>query len=422
MSDGTARQTAIEVLFDGEDITTKIQENLLSLTYTDFEEDQADDLQIKIADRSGVWLRKWLPAAVQSAASSTSTASSGDWKVGDSVIANGRPQYSSYGIGNPGRLVTNHKGKITYLNLKPGIPYPIHVDYLGWFAESEIQKEGGEQKQSGLKIRATIRGWKGKLPCGEFELDSVNASGPPSVVTIKASGLPASAKIRQTKKTKGWESYNLSGIANEIAAANGMTCMFESESDPFYERVEQLDTSDIKFLSELCHDAGLSLKSTDNLLVLFDQAAYEAKEPIFVIGWGSGYTKYRLNTGASDSKYSSCRVSYVDSTGNCIEAIVKTEDYDPQAKDGQRLEIKAKVSSVEEAKVLAEKQLRLHNKFAKTAVFDFPGNPTLVAGLTVKLVDWGLWSGKYIISQATHTVSSSGYTTQIKLRKVLGGY
>lgn len=62
------------------------------------------------------------------------------WAVGDSVIANGRPQYSSYGNGAPGANVTNHIGKITFLNLKSGIPYPIHVDWLGWFAESQIKR------------------------------------------------------------------------------------------------------------------------------------------------------------------------------------------------------------------------------------------------------------------------------------------
>ncbi len=54
------------------------------------------------------------------------------------------------------------------------------------------------------------------------------------------------------------------------------------------------------------------------------------------------------------------------------------------------------------------------------ASFTLPGNTGLVAGVTVKLEDFGGWSGKYIIKQAEHTVSSSGYTTRITLRKVLG--
>ena len=40
------------------------------------------------------------------------------------------------------------------------------------------------------------------------------------------------------------------------------------------------------------------------------------------------------------------------------------------------------------------------------------------AGETVRLKGWGAFSGNYIISQAKHSVGSSGYTTQIQLRRV----
>lgn len=79
----------------------------------------------------------------------------------------------------------------------------------------------------------------------------------------------------------------------------------------------------------------------------------------------------------------------------------------------------AKVTDKAEAEALAKKLLRLHNKFAKTAVFTMPGDTKLAAGVTVRLTDFGGWSGKYIIRQAVHTVDAGGYTTQISLRGVL---
>ncbi|MEY8420541.1 contractile injection system protein, VgrG/Pvc8 family [Oscillospiraceae bacterium 44-5] len=263
------------------------------------------------------------------------------------------------------------------------------------------------------------------LPCGDFELDNVVLSGPPAIITIKGTSLPFSAPVRQTKKNKAWENTTLSAIANEKAGANGMTCMYESAYDPFYKRVEQVDASDIDFLSRLCHDAGISLKATSSILVFFDQVAYEAKSSVITIQKGKtgGYIKYKLSVGAADSQYSSCRVSYVDpATGKCIEATAKIEDYNADAKNNQQLEVTAKVSSKDEAKTLAEKHLRLHNKYSKSATFTLPGNPALVAGVTVELKGWGAFDGKYIITQAVHTVGKSGYTTQIKLRRVLEGY
>ena len=83
----------------------------------------------------------------------------------------------------------------------------------------------------------------------------------------------------------------------------------------------------------------------------------------------------------------------------------------------------AKVASADEAKALAEKRLRLHNKYTRSASFTLPGNPNVTAGVTVMLEGWGGWDGKYIVKQAVHAVDSSGgYTTQIKLRRVLEGY
>ena len=188
----------------------------------------------------------------------------------------------------------------------------------------------------------------------------------------------------------------------------------------------QNQTSDISFLSRLCKDAGISLKTTDSQLVLFDQAAYEKKPPVMTIRRADLskplpgiYTKYSLSAGAAGTQYASCRVSYVDpATGKCIEGVAQAEGSD--GKSGQRLEVSAKVGSAGEAKALAENRLRLHNKLERTAIITLPGNPALAAGLTVQLADFGGWNGKYIITQAQHKVSGL-YTTVIRLRRCLAG-
>ena len=194
--------------------------------------------------------------------------------------------------------------------------------------------------------------------------------------------------------------------------------MFLCSVDPKYKRVEQYKTSDIAFLQKLCHDEGYSLKITNNIIVVFDQEEYENKDPIKVITPGCGYTKYKLSTKSNDT-YTSCRVSYINSKGKLISATAYIEGYDSKSEKNQRLEISQKVESVAEAKKLAQKMLRLHNKFELVASFTFPGDPTLVAGVTITLSMWGMWSGKYIIKEAKHTLDKSGYSTQITLRRVL---
>lgn len=436
-----ARRTAVEVAFDGVDISESIQPYLLSLTYTDNEEDEADDLQIKLQDRDGLWLCQWLNDMVQAAASTTGVVSSEAALVttyqvtaqsGLNVRTGPGTGYSKLGalaFGatvsvdsiQDGWAVIQYSGRTAY----------VCADYIQPSSDSSNTSAESQSSTgvSSLKIRAGIlrENWNSDgsdqvLDCGQFELDSIDASGPPAAVTIKATALPFSSQIRQTKRSQAWESYTLSGIAREMAARNGMAFLYESANDPYYDRVEQVKTSDISFLSTLCHNAGISLKATSNILVLFDQADYEAKAALKTIRRGDGsYTKYKLNVGKAETQYASCRVSYCAS-GRSIEATAYVEDYKEDAENNQQLEITARVTSISEAKALAEKQLRLHNKYAQTVTFTLTGDPAILAGVTVMLEDWGAWTGKYIVKQAKHTVGESGYTTAVTLRRVLEGY
>ena len=226
--------------------------------------------------------------------------------------------------------------------------------------------------------------------------------------------------MRQTLKSKSWENITLSEIAGQIARQNGMGVLFESEFNPRYSRVEQYQTSDIAFLQKLCHNAGCSLKATNNILVVFDQAAYEGKKAVRKIRFGEegGYTKYKLSTGTNNC-YTSCRVYCTTTSGAVISATEYAENYNENSDNQQCLQVCQRVSSKAEAQELAHKLLRLHNKFEITGTFTFPGDPRLAAGNTVELCDFGFGDGKYIVKSAKHSISSSGYTTQVTLRKCL---
>ncbi len=489
-----ARRTAVEIAFDGVDITNSIRPYLLSATYIDNEEDATDDLQIKLQDRDGIWMEKWLASAVDAAAVATATAGTSDGgtipyivtpkeglnvRTGPSTsykkagaafvcgtvlnvysIENGwatiqyggqkayvcakyirEVGYSGASANSGGAVYTVVKGDtLSGIAAKYGTTYQKLAEYND-ISNPNLIYPGQKVKipgsgsaattSTGMMIQAVFirQNWNGDgkdkvLDCGQFELDDVSAAGPPATITIKATSLPYTSQVRQTEKSRVWENIKLSGIVHQVAAENGMTYLFESAYDPLYERVEQFKTSDIAFLSDLCHDAGASLKSTNNIIVVFDQATYEEKPPARTIKKGDGsYIKYKMGVGSTDTKYSSCRVKYTDpGSGKVIEGIAYAEDYKANAKNNQQLEITAKVGSVAEAQTLAAKLLRLHNKYSKTATFTLPGDPDLLAGVTVILEGWGLWNGKYIIMQARHTVGSGGYETQIQLRRVLEGY
>ena len=452
-----SRRTAVEVVFDGVDITENIRPYLLSVTYTDNEEGETDDLQLRVQDRDGPWLQGWLDEVIDAAASGggavgAAGGTAAEIQAGTAVQLTNVPFYYTSTAPDPSAFKSgtfyfydgvqiNGRCRMTNSAERCG-KLPVGENVTGWVEAGDCTPEaadgqGGSPAAAGggslafggkLKFSAAITqvNWGADLtlPTGEFELDGVSYDGPPSTATIKGTSLPFSAPIRQTKKSKAWETYYLSGIAGEIAAANGLRCRFESDSDPFYERVEQRKTSDSAFLARLCKDAGISIKATDGEMVLFDQAKYEAQAPVLVIrkagaGEKALYTKFSLSVGAADFQYGSCRVSYVDpGSGRCVEGSCSSGEEET----GQCLEVTAKVSSGDEARALAEKRLRLHNKFTRFASFTMPGNPALVAGVTVQLEGWGGWDGKYIVRQAVHTAGSGGYSTQIKGRRCLRGY
>lgn len=343
-----SRRTQVSVTFAGVDITKDVRPYLLSLTYSDYESDESDELQIKLQDRDGLWLKDWLSEAIEGAAAAK-------LKISARII---RENWASDG-----------KNAV--------------------------------------------------LPCGNFELDSVTATGPPAVVTLKSVALPFSSDIRQTKRSKLWASCHLREIAGEMAGAAGLTLVYEAEANPFYRQVEQRKTSNIEFLSKLCKDAGLSLKLSGEKLVLFDRAVYEAKPPVLILKRGGGrYLSYKISSSSAKSRYSSCRVGYRDPAKGWIEGIAYDKDYDA-SKTNQRLEIEQKVENKDEAEQIARVRLALANSFARTADFTLPGNPYIAAGNTVRLDGFGGFDGVYMVSCVKHEVGTGGYMTMLNLRRAL---
>ena len=350
MSDKTiARRVSAIIEIDGINVSKEVNSYLLSMSYTDNEEDKADDLQLTLDDRENIWLGSWLKAST---------------------------------------------------NTRPGL--------------------------KGSSLRATIvqTNWDGTgkdrmLECGTFQIDTFDASGPPTVVSIKAVSIPHTSTIRKQKKTKAWENTTLKTIANEIASKNGMKCMFESALNPKYKRVEQVQQSDILFLKSLCNKMGISLKVTAGMIVLFDAEVYEQKKAVRTIERGtSDVLSYQFSTNFNDTSYSKCHVVHTDAKGKKIEYTYRPKNTN---KNDPVLEIKEKVNSREEARKLAMKRLREKNRKEFTADITLVGDLRLVAGLTVAVKGYGAFDSKYIIETATHNITG-GYTVGLKLRRVLEGY
>lgn len=290
-----------------------------------------------------------------------------------------------------------------------------------WLASSQAAGKGAEISCVIVQKNYFTDGADRVLDCGLFQVDTVSFSGAPAKATIKGTAIPATSTIKKQKKTKAWEKFKLSAIAAEIAGANGLGIMFESKKDPYYKRVEQVSEPDISFLKRLCKKSGISLKVTAKMVVLFLASEYEQKGTVATLEKGaSDILKYSFSTTFLDTAYGSCHVQYTDPlTEATYDATYTCPTSDGT---GQILEINEKAENNAEALEIAEMRLREKNKNEYSASMTTVGNTNLVAGLTVDVAGYGTFDGKYIIETATHSVSSSGYTTALKLRQVLEGY
>ncbi|MCM1217497.1 MAG: contractile injection system protein, VgrG/Pvc8 family [Lachnospiraceae bacterium] len=438
MSDrNRARRTEIRLTFKGVDITKDLEKYLQSMTYTDNEEDNADDISLTLDDRGSKWLTKWLNT--KNATKTVQSPAKKDIAVGDIVQFKGGPVYISSMAASP---TVNRGASRCKVTIKNSNAHPLHLisedgaRVYGWVNAADVEgAETGQPQQEkerkafkGTEIHAIIiqknpfTDGKDKVhDCGVFEIDSVDFSGPPDKLTIKATSIPYSSTLRQTKKTKVWENSTLENIGAAIAGNNGLQLMYLSEYNPTYKRKEQLNISDIVFLKNLCKGAGISLKVTSKKIVMFDAAAYEKKPEAKKLKKGKkNILSYKMSTRTADTEYVKCTVSYTDPvTKERIEATYT----DPGGGGGnaQELKIEEKVGSKEEAMALAGKYLRAKNRGETTAQITVIGDVDYCAGITVRLYGYGEYDGKYIVETATHNLTG-GYTTDLKLRSCLEDY
>lgn len=442
MSDKTlARRVKVKLYFKGTNISKELSKYLLSLSFTDKEEDEADDISISLDDREGKWIKDWLNTNRTVKKEVTNT--KGEIKAGNIVQFKGGPVYISSTASESTVTRGASKCKCTAISKNK---HPYHLisqdgkKVYGWVDASDVEGASTITKITTTKaITSEKRAFKGTeihamviqknpysngkdkiLDCGVFEIDSVDYTGPPPKLTIKATSISYKVKLRQTKHNKVWENTTLKNIADKIAKSSNMKLMYLSSSNPKYKRKEQINMTDIAFLKKLCKRTGISLKITSKTVVLFDAADYEKKAEVKKIKSGKGnILSYNFSTKTADTAYSSCHVVYTDpKTKKKIEATYKPTNAN---KDGQTLEIKQKVSSVAEAKELARKMLRSKNKGETTANFTLVGDVEYVAGVTVRVYGYGEFDGKYIVEEATHSITG-GYKVQIKLRSCLEEY
>lgn len=426
-----ARRVELALEFSGFTVPDDLARHLLTASYTDNEEDSTDDFQMTYDDRErnleGSWLEvkpttvkstKQVKKTVQKEEIINYVVKRGDtlWAISEKYLGSGSkyPQIAQENnIKNPNLIYPGHVFKIT-----TGGKVTTTV------TETEETTTKAAQPRM-VQVKLIQHNWqdtgkKAVLDCGTFELDSVQVSGPPLKGTVKGTSIPYTSTLRMQKKSRNWEKITLKAIAQQIANEAGLKLLYDSPDNPEYDKKEQVQQSDIRFLQDLCHAEGKALKVTKLSVVIFDKEDYDKKPVVKTIKYGSSdIISFRLSTKLTDAAYTSCHVSYTNTEKK--QTIEYTYTPDSSVGTGQVLEINERVANTEEARRLAMKRLREKNAQEFTGSFTMVGDVQLVAGIVVKLKGFQDFDKKYRVKSAKHNLTG-GYTTDIELVQILEGY
>jgi phage protein D len=251
-----------------------------------------------------------------------------------------------------------------------------------------------------------------ELYCGEFTIDEISYSFYPSIISLAATSAPFSNNFRSSLKNRTYANIKLSVLAAQIAQNASMTFKKMFGFDPLFEQLVQSAQTDLNFLYNVCSEQGLFLKLFGNTILIYETAA-NSLVPAFEIRNNAGLISASFSDNLNNTAYDSCRVFY-EKNGQKIEYTYKPRN--PPG-TGLTLEINEKVNDREEAHQLAIRRYRQKNSLEKQAEISLVGNAQIVAGSRAHAVNFGYFSGFYIVSRAVHSVSNSGYITQISLAK-----
>lgn len=268
--------------------------------------------------------------------------------------------------------------------------------------------------QKGDKVTASIStaDWGlsggGTINCGEFILDDISASGPPTSLSIGAVSAPADEGFGETKRSQTWEGVTVKQIASTIAERNGLALEYDCSKDITIAATEQNEAVDSDFLTKLCDEYGLCVKIYSNKIVIFDLAEYEQKEAVDTISKGS-VISWRFNTTLTGT-YTGGDYTYTHPTSG--EDITVTT-----GEDKRSLSVNGSADNAADAELKLQGQITKANHGMTTLSITTMGRTDLVAGQNIQITGFGEPDGKYFIDKVTHSVSK-GYTCSYDLSKV----
>lgn len=320
------------------------------------------------------------------------------------------------------KWILEYAGKDISRDVSPYILQITYTDALeGESDDLEIQLEDRDHRwkngwwpQKGDKVRLLI-GYEGEplTSCGTFQVDEVELSGPPDVVSLRAMAAGVKESLR-TKVTKAFEGMTFEAIAKEIAKKHALELIgeiAEAKRARKPKRVTQKDEHDLAFLRRIGEAEGVVFTIKDERLVWHDLDILDAAAAVTALS-RTDLTRFSFRT-KTDQVFKACQASYFDPKKKKL--ITHTEAA-AGVTTGDTLKLYVRCESKADAIAKAKAALRGKNGRQVEGSVTLPGSPTMAAGSNVDVVGLGVLDGKYQIVKARHAMNrGGGYTTELDL-------
>ena len=217
----------------------------------------------------------------------------------------------------------------------------------------------------------------------------------------------------------------------EIQGKYNMPNLFFNCEDITIDKIEQTNETDLSFLQSVCKKYGVCMKCYKSGFVLYDEAAYEARESYnfygeypsnAVSGSNEGFKDWTTHeiqpdynwTSSLQGLYTGAEIRYKNpkKKKETITVKVGTEE--------KVLYLNEEVKDQVEAERVAKARLNTQNKNATTITF----KPTvfdhaLFSTYNIDIRNCGMCDGKYFVDRVDVTLDSGGLTQSVTARKII---
>lgn len=256
-------------------------------------------------------------------------------------------------------------------------------------------------------------GWVNAFfPCGFFEIDELNFSGPPDVVTIRGMAAPLSKRLN-TKRSYAHENKTLKQLAETIAKRHNLTVTGEVNNELVIARSSQYRETDLTYLNRVAKDFGYIFSVRNETLIFTSIYNLEDIESVGELHRGE-VSRYSFRDKTAET-FKAATVKHSSPTGN--ELI--TGEVTGENETGNTLEVWTRAENVQQAEEIAKSRLHNANTRKQTARISVVGNIHYLSGVNIDLVGFGRLSGKYQIIESNHSIDSGGgYLTNFSAKKI----